>query len=267
MPSAANDIEYTERGQGPTILFVPGSFGTGAGWRPIIELLGGGFRTITTSLLGYGATGERRTAATTSIDLEADVLETVVCRAAAPVHIVAHSFGGIVTLALCLRGTCDIRSLTLIEANPLDVLRQAGDATHYRQFRSMSDAYLRDFEAGDREAARRVIDFYGGPGTFDAFPHKVRDYVVATTPVNILDWSSGYGFEAPLSAYAAIQAPALIVRGEAGHPAMLSMATILHGAVQNSTLVSIADGSHFLPSTHAPRLAELIRAHVTASAA
>ena len=59
----------------------------------------------------------------------------------------------------------------------------------------------------------------------------------------------------------------LIVRGEAGHPAMLSMATILHGAVQNSTLVSIADGSHFLPSTHAPRLAELIRAHVTASAA
>ena len=55
-----DDIEFIESGDGPTVLFLPGSFGTGAGWKPIINELGDRFRFVTTSLLGYGATTERR---------------------------------------------------------------------------------------------------------------------------------------------------------------------------------------------------------------
>jgi pimeloyl-ACP methyl ester carboxylesterase len=38
------NIEYAEHGQGPTLLFVAGSFGTGAGWKPVMENLGDGYR-------------------------------------------------------------------------------------------------------------------------------------------------------------------------------------------------------------------------------
>jgi hypothetical protein len=41
----------------------------------------------------------------------------------------------------------------------------------------------------------RAIDFYGGSGAFDAMPPKVRSYVVATTAVNLRDWSSGTPIE------------------------------------------------------------------------
>lgn len=255
-------VEYAERGQGPTILLVPGSFGTGAGWRPIMELLGDRYRFVTTSLFGYGATAERRSAGNTSIDLQVEALAGVIRRAGGRVHIVGHSFGGVATLALALQSMDQIASLTLIEANPADVLRQAGDTHLFQQFLGMSDAYVSAFKAGDKEAARRVIDFYGGAGAFDAFPQKVRDYVVQTTPANVLDWSTMYGFDAPLSAYATITAPTLIIRGGKGHAAMVRLAELLHKAIPGASLVSIADGTHFLPSTHPPRLAELISAHV-----
>ena len=265
MPEFIANVEYAERGQGSTVLFVPGSFGTGTGWRPVMDQLGNRFRFITTSLFGYGATAERRTPGNFSIDLQAQVLEGVIGRAGGPVHVVAHSFGGLAVLAVALRGACNIPSLVLVEANPLDVLRQSGEELLYGQFRAMSDAYFRDFEAGEREAARRVIDFYGGEGTFAAFPQKVRDYVIERTPANILDWRSGYAFDVPLTAYAAMTVPTLVVRGEKGHPAMRRIAEILSDSMPRASLVSIADGSHFLPSTHAPRLAELIASHVTAN--
>ena len=39
-----------------------------------------------------------------------------------------------------------------------------------------------------------MIDFYGGAGTFAAWPAGVRAYAVETTPVNLLDWASVFGF-------------------------------------------------------------------------
>ena len=49
-------IDYDEAGAGPTIVFVPGSWATGSAWRNIIAALEGRFRTVTTSLPGYGGT-------------------------------------------------------------------------------------------------------------------------------------------------------------------------------------------------------------------
>jgi pimeloyl-ACP methyl ester carboxylesterase len=93
-------IDYDEYGSGPTLVLVPGSCSTGAAWRPVIAALNGRFRCVTTSLLGYGETAERRTTQDTSIVHEAEILEAVVRQAGGPVHLVGHSFGGIVALTV-----------------------------------------------------------------------------------------------------------------------------------------------------------------------
>ena len=54
-------IDFAECGTGPTIVLVPGSCSTGAAWRPVMATWNGQFRCVTTSLLGYGGTVERRT--------------------------------------------------------------------------------------------------------------------------------------------------------------------------------------------------------------
>src|ERR1700675_4310440 len=97
-------IDYDDAcGAGPTVVLVPGSCSTGAAWRPVIASWNSQFRCVTTSLLGYGGTVERRTTRDSSISYEVDMLESVIRRAGGRVHLVGHSFGGLVALAVALR--------------------------------------------------------------------------------------------------------------------------------------------------------------------
>ena len=112
---ARGNIDYDEEGSGPTILFVPGSWGTRSAWRGVIAALQGRFRIVTTSLLGYGGTAERRTEADLSIERETEVIEAVARRAGGAVHLVGHSWGGLVCLAVALRGAIRVASLAVIE--------------------------------------------------------------------------------------------------------------------------------------------------------
>ena len=138
----ARRIDYREQGSGPTLLFVPGSWSTGALWRGVIALLGDRFRAVTTSLLGYGDTEERRTPDDLSIDREIDVIEAVIQRTNSDVHLVGHSYGSTVCLATALRDRTKIASMTLIEATPFNLLRHSGDRGLYEQVRAMADAYV-----------------------------------------------------------------------------------------------------------------------------
>src|SRR5450631_1238195 len=141
-------IDYDESGEGPTVVLVPGSCSTGAAWRPIIAQWNNGFRCITTSLLGYGGTAERRTALNADIAHEAEALEAVIRRAACPVHLVGHSFGGLAALAVALRKRVPLLSLTIVEAPAPEILHHAGETQHYCAFRKMTGAYFGAFHGG-----------------------------------------------------------------------------------------------------------------------
>jgi pimeloyl-ACP methyl ester carboxylesterase len=195
---ARGNIDYHEQGSGPTILFVPGSWGTRSAWRAVIAALPGQFRIVTTSLLGYGDTAERRVGTDVLIEREAEILEAVVLRAGGPLHLVGHSYGGQACLAVAIRKVAELTSLTLIEPTAFPLLRQTGELALYEEVATMHRAYVQAFERGDKEAARRVIDFFGGNGAFDILPERMRDYVVATTTTNILDWQCGFGFDPSL---------------------------------------------------------------------
>src|SRR5262245_48392831 len=95
-------IDYDERGQGPTVVLVPGSCSTGAAWRSIVTQWNDDFRCVTTSLAGYGGTAERRTPETADMAYEAEILEAVIRRAGGPVHLVGHSFGATTAIAVAL---------------------------------------------------------------------------------------------------------------------------------------------------------------------
>ena len=121
-------IDYEEHGEGPTIVLVPGSCSTGAAWRPVVSELGSTFRCITTSLLGYGGTSERRTVETADMAHEAEIVEEVVRRATGPIHLVGHSFGGTAALAVALRNRMPLVSLTVLEPIVPELLRHLGES-------------------------------------------------------------------------------------------------------------------------------------------
>jgi hypothetical protein len=110
-------------------------------------------------------------------------------------------------------------SLTIVEAPAVELLRAAGEHQHYEAFRRMSDAYVAAHRRGEKEAIASMIDFYGGLGTFVSWPERVRAYAVETTPVNILDWISAYGFPLSPTVLAKIDIATLVLLGAESHPA------------------------------------------------
>lgn len=260
---ARGHIDYDEEGSGPTIIFVPGSWGTRSAWRGVIAALDGRFRIVTTSLLGYGGTTERRTAADFSIEREAEIIESVCRRAGGRVHLVGHSFGGQACLAVATRGDTPLTSLSVIEPTGVNLLRRTGDLALFEHIVTVRDVYFGVFESGDKQAARHVIDLHDGVGSFDALPSRARDYVMATTATNILDWRSGLGMDAPLTVYSGIEVPSLVIRGGRGHPSIARSAEILSAAMPNSSLVTVPEAAHSMINTHAAEVARLIGEHVS----
>src|SRR3954454_3949793 len=146
------DIDYDETGAGPTLVLVPGSCSTGAAWRPVIAQWNDNFRCVTTSLLGYGGTAERRKPDNADISDEAEIIEAVVRHAGGRVHLVGHSFGGLIALAVALRKKVPLLSLTIAEAPAAQILHHTGEHEHYLAFREMTAGYFAAFHAGEETA-------------------------------------------------------------------------------------------------------------------
>jgi pimeloyl-ACP methyl ester carboxylesterase len=255
-------IEYDECGTGPTLVMVPGSCSTGAAWRPVMKCLDGQFRFVTTSLLGYGATAERRTESDPSLLYEAEVVETVIRRAGGKVHLVGHSFGGAVSLLVAIRKRVEVASVTVLEAPMPALLRDCGEQAHYRSFHDMTDAYFAAYRGGNREAIAAMIDFYGGTGTYASWPERVRGYAVETTPVNMLDWACAYDALLSPELLAAIDVPVTVAVGAKSHPAICRANGLAAVAIKGATFRTIGGASHFMISTHPAQVAELIAASV-----
>jgi pimeloyl-ACP methyl ester carboxylesterase len=259
------NIDYDESGRGPTIVLVPGSCSTGAAWRPIIAQWQSRFRCVTTSLLGYGGTAERRTLVDSDIGHEAEILEAVIRRVDCPVHLVGHSFGGLSALAVALRNRVPLLSLAILEAPAPEILRQMGEYSQYRSFREMTDIYFSMFQAGDRNAIQQMVDFYGGAGTCAGWPQRVRDYAIAITATNILDWASAYGFQLTRPSLAKIDIPTLVLWGENSQPAVQRTNQLLAQCTKASA-VTVGGAAHFMISTHPEEVARTLAQHVSAAA-
>jgi pimeloyl-ACP methyl ester carboxylesterase len=251
-------VDCQETGSGPAVLFIPGSFSTPAAWRPIQSLLPKKYHQIGTSLCGYGATEETRTADDFGMTHEVGVVAAVARHVGRPLHLVGHSFGGTVAFAAALAGVAEVLSIAVFEANPLALARTDGDTAAYDETREMSLAFEAACHAGEPDAAGRIIDYWGGAGSFAAMPGPVQDYCRRTARANVLDWHTAFGFQAGPADYAALAIPVLLVRGARANPVMISITGALEASLSNVRSAVVDGANHFLISSHAKACAGLL---------
>ena len=84
-------------------------------WTPVINALKARFRLIAPDLIGYGRTDAWPDEYEFGLDDELRLIEPLIAHQPGGCHVVAHSYGGVVALALARAGRVGIRSLTLIE--------------------------------------------------------------------------------------------------------------------------------------------------------
>ena len=89
-------------GTGAPVLLLHGSASAGIMWVPVIDGLKSRFRVIAPDLIGYGRTDSWPDGHGFTVDDELRLVEPLLAHAPAPVHVVGHSFGGVVALHLAL---------------------------------------------------------------------------------------------------------------------------------------------------------------------
>jgi pimeloyl-ACP methyl ester carboxylesterase len=142
------------------------------------------------------------------------------------------------------------------------MLQHSGELQHYRALREMTEAYFAAFRNGESAAIERMIDFYGGAGTFAGWPQRVRDYAVETTPVNLQDWESAYGFALTPALLGSVETPTLVLWGGASHLAIARANQLLGRYMPNAAVATVDGAAHFMIATHAKAVAGMIAEHV-----
>src|SRR2546430_15562229 len=102
-------------GFGAPVLLLHGSASSSVMWTPVINALKARFRLIAPDLIGYGRTDSWPDGHVFGLDDELRLIEPLVEHLPGGAHVVAHSYGGVVSLALARAGRLGIRSLTLGE--------------------------------------------------------------------------------------------------------------------------------------------------------
>ena len=260
------NIDCVDSGEGPALLFLPGSYSTPAAWRPLQRLLGPGWRMLTTSLCGYGGTVDTRTWDDCAIEHELRLVQAVAERVNGPVHLVGHSFGGAIALVAALSGTLRVASLSLFEANPLDMLwGDAQGAALHRDTLDMSLDFAAAAAAGEPDAAARIIDFWGNPGAFAAMPEAVKAYCRETAAVNVLDWRCAWSVRLKAQDCARLEIPVLLVRGSLANDAMVKITGALESALPDVRSEVVDGAGHFLITSHPQQCASLLSSFLTAA--
>jgi pimeloyl-ACP methyl ester carboxylesterase len=254
---------FTDVGSGEAVLLLHSSSSSGARWRSMSEALRDRYRVLAADLLGYGGSTPWDCRQPLRTEDELVLLRAVIAHVGAPVHVVGHSYGGLLALRLALADQPLLRSLVLIEPIAFWLLRQAGEHALHAEMRSVAETFIAAFDRGDPEAAAApYIEYWHGPGAWAELPTAVRSYVIATAGKTRWEWATGFDVDIPLTDMARLQLPTRILCGDRTNATTRRITELLHGAIPGSDYVLIPGGRHMSPITHPDPVNAAIEAHL-----
>jgi pimeloyl-ACP methyl ester carboxylesterase len=236
-------------GMGTPVLLLHGSASAAVMWAPAIDALKARFRVLAPDLIGYGRTDSWADGCDFAADDELRLLEPLLPRNV-PVHVVGHSYGGLVALHLALAGRIVLRSLTLIEPVAFFLLPHAGAHEAWMEIRALGDGYTARIAAGETEAAlREFIDYWAGRGAWDAMDETLRAQIRRSARKIVLDFQVAFT-DPGLAAVRALKCPVRVVSGGRSRAPTRRIASFLADELPSAELEVVADANHLLPVTH-----------------
>lgn len=182
-----------------------------------------------------------------------------------PVHLVGHSYGGGVALRAALERPGRVASISLYEPSAFHLLRLLDGPARaaFAEIDALARRTADDIGRGDhRGAAAFFVEYWGGKGAWEALRPAAQQALARWAPKAPLDFAALIDEQTPLSAYAELCMPALVLRGEhALTPSRLiaeAVSTVLPAA-----RLTIVDGAgHMGPLTHAGLVCAAIASHI-----
>ena len=234
-------------------------------WSRLADSLSSTHRVIAPDLLGSGANPLWPDDRPFDLSQDVDVIEQSIDKLGEPVHVVGHSYGGLLALTLARRAPSKIRSLTAYDPVAFGVLYAVNDAEGLADLeRAGRNPIFMDYARGGNDAwFEAFVDYWNGPGAWRGMTETGRaSFLRIGRKVFYEVWSLMHD-RTPGSAYSAVTAPSLFLSGVASPAAARRMVALLGAALPAGRVQMIEEGAgHMGPLTHGALVNEAITAHI-----
>lgn len=252
MPTLAVDdrqLSYEDYGgAGPVVLLVHGSPGNGKTWQRVAERLTERHRVIAPDLPGHGAPPPPPAGAVPDVAHAATLIEALVRTVGAPAVLAGHSYGGVVALAVALRGRVSLGALALVEPVAVSMLRMAGDREAYESTKAVFDTYIAGVEGGEPHTVRTMVDFWFGSA------------MVRQAAVNVRDVRAVFREEYSPAACGRLGMPVTTLVGGRSPAVTHKIAQAIAAHVRKGSVVTLDTATHAMTTTHAEAVAHALAA-------
>jgi len=239
-------------------------------WRHLSEALGNGYAVLTPEHYGSESSGPWTGEHVFTLADEAARTIALIDECDDKVHLVGHSYGGGVALYVALSRPDRIASLALYEPSAFHLLRQMGEAgvQAYAEIQGVARRVSRCIATGDyRAGVADFVDYWNSHGAWKAMRPAVQNTLTRWAPKAPLDFQALIDDPTPAKAYAALNVPALIVRGEHAPLPTRVISERLIEILPKGRLKIVAGAGHMGPLTHASEVARLIAQHISTAQA
>jgi pimeloyl-ACP methyl ester carboxylesterase len=268
MPSievSGSRIEYLEEGKGEPVVLLHSSGSSAAQWRALVERLRVRYRILAPDLYGYGATAPWPGHGPLALAHEAQIVRAMLARAAAPAHLVGHSYGGAVALHVARAHGALLRSLTLVEPVAFHLLK-GRDAPALAEITGVAGRVAASIACGDYLGGfGAFVEYWSGPGAWDAVPAAKRAPMAMRLAKVALDFHATLSEPARLEDFRRTAMPALVVQGARSPRPTRRICELLALELPESRLETVAGAGHMAPVTHREQVNALIAEHLEAN--
>ena len=237
-----------------TLLCVHASATNGLSLDKLVAPLRARFNVLQPVRLGYGIDDAFEVGASASYDAETDHLSAVFERHPEGVHLFGHSFGGAVAMQLALRWPGRVKSLALYEPGRFSLL--FGDAAS----RPVGEAIVDLARTAEtwmvwgrlRDAAALFVDYWSGPGTWDAMDTRRQETVIRHMPKVRAEFEAAFADPLPLEVHAAaLTMPVRVIVGATSPLPGKRVGELLAASLPQAEFVCLPEIGHMGPVTHA----------------
>lgn len=251
-----------EAGTGPAVVCLHSNASHSGQWRALMARLASRHRVLAPDSYGSGSSPDWHSDRTIALADEVAFLEPVLTGIDHPFHLVGHSYGAAVALRAALQQPGRVRTLVLYEPTLFSLIEADGPSPNEADgIRNTVAAAAAALDAGDKsQAAKCFIDYWMGAGSWDATPPE-RQPAIANSTVNVRRWGHALMTEpTPLSAFAGLDFPVLLMTGGRSPMSAHGVARRLLGVLPRVEHRVFEQLGHMGPITHPEPVNEAIDA-------